>query len=31
MSTTPVPFDLTAHGITVTTVHHNLPACFSAA
>jgi phosphoenolpyruvate carboxykinase (ATP) len=26
MSTPPSPFDLTAHGITVTTVHHNLPA-----
>ncbi len=25
MSTTPPTFDLTAHGITVTTVHHNLP------
>ena len=25
MSTTPATFDLTAHGITVTTVHHNLP------
>jgi phosphoenolpyruvate carboxykinase (ATP) len=25
MSTTPVAFDLTAHGLTVTTVHHNLP------
>jgi phosphoenolpyruvate carboxykinase (ATP) len=26
MSTTPASFDLTAHGLTVTTVHHNLPA-----
>jgi phosphoenolpyruvate carboxykinase (ATP) len=26
MSTTPVTFDLTAHGLTVATVHHNLPA-----
>src|ERR1700736_5360486 len=26
MSTPPAPFDLTAHGLTVTTVHHNLPA-----
>src|SRR5258708_2142609 len=26
MSTTPPTFDLTAHGITVTAVHHNLPA-----
>src|SRR5580704_487142 len=25
MSTTSATFDLTAHGITVTTVHHNLP------
>jgi len=25
MSTTPATFDLTAYGITVTTVHHNLP------
>ena len=26
MSTTPAPFDLTAHGLTVAIVHHNLPA-----
>src|SRR6201995_1379203 len=26
MSTPPAPFDLTAHGLTVTIVHHNLPA-----
>jgi ATP-dependent phosphoenolpyruvate carboxykinase len=25
MSTTPPTFDLSVHGITVTTVHHNLP------
>jgi hypothetical protein len=24
MSTPSAPFDLTAHGLTVTTVHHNL-------
>ena len=26
MSTPPAPFDLTAHGLTVTTVHRNLSA-----
>jgi phosphoenolpyruvate carboxykinase (ATP) len=26
MNTPPVPFDLTAHGLSVSTVHHNLSA-----
>ena len=26
MSTTPAPFDLTTHGLTVANVHRNLPA-----